>query len=174
MSRATRCFWFGAVVLAAGCGSSTSNNNNPSTPTTGTATFTGAATGTLSVSVQGGYESPGTTVAFVIDSKPLTYPNLAIAVSIPGTALQTGTYTTANVTEAVSIYTTGETGGPSWEQAFDQNHNTGTFSLTISSLGSTTGDGTVTDWPSTHGSFTAALEPLLGGASGVLNVSIPF
>src|SRR5277367_2748686 len=54
MSRATRCFWFGAVVLAAGCGS---NTNNPSTPTTGTATFTGAGTGTLSVSVLGGYES---------------------------------------------------------------------------------------------------------------------
>jgi hypothetical protein len=161
------------VVLATGCGSSSSsNNNNPST--TGTAAFTGAATGTLSVSVLAGTESPDTFVAFAIDSKPLSYPNLGITVSIPGTSLQTGTFTSANVSEAVTIYTTTGTGGPTWEQAFDQNHNTGTFSLTVSSLGPATGAGTVTDWPSTHGSFSAMLEPSLAGASGGVNVSVTF
>jgi hypothetical protein len=174
MTQSARFLGLFAAVLATGCGSSSVNNNGPSTPTTGTATLTGAATGTLSVSVLGGFESPDTFVALVIDSKPLAYPNLSITVSIPGTSLQTGTFTSANVTEAVSLYTTTGSGGPTWEQAFDQNHDTGTFSLTLSSVGASTGAGTVTDWPSPHGSFSATLEAVLQGASGEVDVSVTF
>ena len=173
MTRTARLEFF-FVVPATGCGSSSVNNNGPSTPSTGTATFTGAATGTLSVSVLGGFESPDTFVALAIDSKPLAYPNLSITVSIPGTSRQTGTFTSANVTESVTLYTTTASGCPTWTQAFDQKHDTGTFRLTISSAGASTGAGTVTDWPSPHGSFTATLEPLLQGASGEVDVSVTF
>jgi hypothetical protein len=175
MTRAARILGLSAVLWATGCGSSSSNNNNPSQPTTGTATFTGAATGTLNVSVLAGYETPATYVGFFIDSTPGSYPNVSFTAKLPGSSLQTGTFTSANVTQAVTIYLSTGPGEPAWEQAFvaAPPQQAGTFTLSVSSVGPTTGDSTVTDWPSTHGSFSATLPPLLM-ATGEVNMSLTF
>lgn len=173
MTRTTQLLGLGAALVVTACGGSDSS-------ATGTATLTGGATGTLSVYAIGNYHPGDTFSDLGIASGTLnggqTNPFLGFEAQFPGTALQTGTFTSAD-TPGTTGYTNQNLQG--WAQISTE--NLGTYSLTISSVGSPTStpssppSGSNTQWLGTHGTLTATLVPGSDHPNdGDLTVSVTF
>jgi hypothetical protein len=89
MTRTTRLLGLGTALLATACGGDSAS--------TGTATLSGGATGTLAIYAVGNYH-PGDTFSELdiisgTFNGPHTNPFLGFGADFPGTALQTGTFT---------------------------------------------------------------------------------
>jgi hypothetical protein len=148
-----------------------------------TAIVSGAVNTTIPVDVFG--FPTDSAVVFIIsplDANP-SLPFLLSEVDMEGTSLRTGTFTDAN-----SLYATTEfsqeaalpDGGvpAQWNESFlaaDPSSQTGAFSLTISSVGSTArADGGFGQWADSHGRLSATLPALTGDATGTVTVNITF
>jgi hypothetical protein len=110
-----------------------------------------------------------------------SYPTFTFTARFPVTSLAATTYDSTNTTQATSLYELQSSA--TWAQVFlatSPATNTGTFSLTLSSVGSPTTAGTganeVTAWDYTHGTLTAKMEgqPAGIGATGEVDVSVTF
>jgi hypothetical protein len=173
MIRTARILGLCAAVMATACGSS--GGNSP-TPTTGMATFGGDASGTLTVYVIGSYDPQTTSLSLSIlstapGSTTISYPNFGFEAHPPGMSLQTGTFGTANtVAQTDYINQTMET----WGQ-FSGSNPFGTFSLTLSSVGSSSSSLGITYWYNSNGTLSATMVPANGNsASGDVSVSVNF
>ena len=94
------------------------------------------------------------------------------------TSLQTGTYGSSSGTSVTSAAATVATaGGMSWNQFFQTSGtpDEGSFTLTISSTGSSVPAGSYTGWPDPDGSLTVTLEPEAStGAIGTVTMTVTF
>jgi hypothetical protein len=149
---------------------------------TGTATFRGAVTGTVNITdIEGDTTASSAYVNFSMLGVS-SYPTFGFKARFPVTSLQSGTtFNATNTTQATSLYELQSSA--SWAQVFlatSPATNSGTFSLTLSSVGSPTSAGSgaseITAWYYTHGTFTATMEgqPAGIGATGEVDVSITF
>jgi hypothetical protein len=165
-------------VLAAACGGSApSSGGGSNTPTTGTATFSGEATGTLAVFVLGNFASGSTDTTLsilsgVFGSTAITFPNFDFEAQFPGTTLQTGSFDNpASGAQTDYVNQAMQTWGK-----FSGSNPFGSFSLTLSSVGSpTSGAANTTVWYSAHGTLTATMIPVNGNSTiGVVDVNVTF
>jgi hypothetical protein len=181
MTRATRFLGLAAGLLAAACGSTSSGGGTPGARSTGVATITGAATGTVNITVIDGNTTGSETYVTFELLGVASYPTFGFTAKFPVTSLQAGTFDASNTTQATSLYQLQSSA--TWGQVFlatSPATNSGTFSLTLSSVGSPTSEGSgaqeITDWYYSHGTYTGTLEgqPAGIGATGEVDVSITF
>ena len=166
---------------------------------TGTATLGGAVNVTLTVlavayaspaevsPADGGYDG-GVFVfpaSVLISIYPADYPGdpeFSSVVYFPGASLQPGTFTDANTSWAVTgVQTPSPADGgfaANWGADFessDPSGETGTFSLTISSVGpGSWQDGGSTEYANPHGQLTGTLTAAGPNATGTVNVDVTF
>jgi hypothetical protein len=124
------------------------------TPTVSDVMFVISPPGSGTIPISGGMPS--------VDGGMGVFPSYFSVVIIPGTSLQTGTFTNANASYAISeVQASAFQADGLWIQYFsdlDPSSQLGTFSLSISSVGSiTTTDAGAPQWTDSHGTLSATL-----------------
>ena len=140
-----------------------------------TVTLSGAISATAPCTPSGAYGPKSNTLGFAISNEGTSssFRSFHFSIQLPGTSLQTGTFTSANSAKAATIVS-GNASTQIWGQYFNSSRaDQGTFSLTLTSTGSEVDSGGDKAWPYAHGSLTAMLAPS-GSASGAVDVSVTF
>jgi hypothetical protein len=156
----------GVVVagLALACGSSGTTHLTGTSPAvtpayTGTVELSGGVTATAGVYPSGADEA-NNTWRFTLLGNPFNF-----VVNVPGSALSTGTFSTANSNISRAVATDGDS---TWVESFDwtaPSTERGTFLLAITSTGPSGMVDTVTQWSSPHGTLMVTLPPGEGNTS---------
>lgn len=165
-----------AIAGGLGCGGTSYN---------GTAALSGAVTGTVSAMVIGSTATvnPGSW-GLVITPPPNNNPGFFAGIEVPGAAMQTGTFTSANAhtsSSEVSFIDRSIVPTPParlWAQTFDSgdpSKTAGAFTLSITEVGPSSTPGPVTYWQEMHGQLTVTLVPAAGNpASDSVEVTLNF
>lgn len=164
-----------AAAAMAACGGGGGGGTDAGTSGGCTITLSGALTATAPCTPAGAYGASSNALGFEISSQG-TSPNFNsfnFSIQLPGTTLQTGTFTSANSTKAATVVS-GNTSTQIWGQYFNHGSaNQGTYSFTITSTGAEFDSGGKKTWSYAHGSLTATLAPS-GTASGTLDATVTF
>lgn len=172
-----------AIAAWTGCGGSAKTNPGGGTGAAScTVTLSGALTGSGGCSTVAGYGNGSGTYQLVFVVEPgfgANDPNLTLAVFLPGSSLQTGTFTSSGSTISSSTVTLSASGNTqNWLESY---HSSGTpdqgsVSLTLTSTGTETPTGGMGEaWSLPHGSATMTLPPAPGGGtSGTVTASVSF
>jgi hypothetical protein len=140
----------------------------------GPATVSGGLSGTTTVYGMGGYVSGNGSLTFSVNGNSATGgPNIQFVVTFgSGTAITAGTYSMANVSQAVATVSQGSTAFQAMGGAAVPSSDTkGTFTLQVDEVGTTVSGGGSVTWPFVHGSLTATLP---GASSGSVSLSATF
>jgi hypothetical protein len=178
-------------VLAALCAAGAVVTCDGNRPGTCSVTLSGAFTGTGACTATAGVPQAGGRVYFTIAMAPESGNdvnfNFAFEAYFDQAKFQTGTYGSTAGTGIARADTSLYTGGPPWLQTFNTStgagERQGSFSLTITSTGSsvTTGMGCShvpppqTVWAASHGTLNVTLTPLAGSTTtGTVTAQVTF
>ncbi len=157
-------------VIAWGCGgnSSPTSSNHNNTTTCGV-TLTGAVTGSYTcTAVLAAQSGDSCAVGCEIQGTP----TIEIGVEFLGT-MHTGTFKNTDAGEIGGVEVV--SGASQWVASDGTGQDQGTYTLIITSLGTSISANGQTAWPSVHGSLTASCPAVPGtSASGTVTVSSSF
>ena len=157
MKAAQILFGFIATALTVGCGQGTPM-----------ATLSGAVNATFPVHGYAFLTEGASHVEFAIDNLDASGPLFAFVTIFSGTSLRTGTFSQSgadSIGAGAEVAASSDEDAPTWRL----DATNGTFSLTISSVGSSGTGGSTWDGP--NGALTATLLPSYGNPSTV-NVAV--